>query len=145
MNLPIDRSKAFREYDYPRKPSLYTPLRHFIQRTKEPERFLNGEVIEACITEGDLRDNGDGCACFRKPWGGGVAYYVIAGFHQNGYRVLVTAWPHLHDRQSALDSGRWSSEELDEIQTLNERHQGRFEDQYPVYDEWLKNQYATQS
>jgi hypothetical protein len=141
--LPIDRSRAFREYDYPHKPSLYTPLRHFIQRSKEPERFLSGGVIEVCIEDGDLRDNGDGCACFRKEWGGGVAYYVIAGFHEDDYRVLVTAWPHLHDRQDALDSGRWSSDELDTIESLNAEYQDTFEDEYPAYDEWLKSQYGT--
>ena len=142
--LRTDQSRTFREYDYPKEPGLYTPTRHFIQRAKEPERFLTGEVIEACITEGDLRDNGDGCACFRKEWGGGVAYYIIAGFHEKGYRVLVTGWPHLHDRKRALESGRWTSGELDTIETLNERHQDSFEDEYPTYDEWLKTQYATQ-
>jgi hypothetical protein len=142
--LPIDRSRTFREYDYPQQPGLYTPLRHFIQRYKEPERFLTDEVIDECIENGDLRDNGDGCGCFRKEWGGGVAYYLIVGFHEKGYRVIVTGWPHLHDRQEALESGRWSSAELDDIEELNERYQDRFEDEYPEYDEWLKTQYGAE-
>jgi hypothetical protein len=138
--LPIDRSRQFREYDYPDNPGLYTPLRHFYQRYKEQERFLTDEVIEACIEEGDLRDNHDGCACFRKEWGDGVAYYLIAGFHEKGYRVIVTGWPHLHDREVALNSGRWSSSELDDIEALNERYQEGFADDYPVYSDWLKTQ-----
>ena len=141
--LPIDRGRDFREYDYPQTPGIYTPLRHFIQRFKEPERFLTDEIVERCIRYGDLRDNGDGCACLRLEWGDGVAYYLIAGFHEKGYRVVVTAWPHLHDRQAALDSGRWSSDELDTIEQLNEQYQDRFEDNYPAYDEWLKSQYGT--
>lgn len=136
--LPIDRNRTFREYDYPSKPGVYSPLRHFVQRFKEEERFLTDEVIEECIENGDLRDNGDGCACFRKEWGDGVAYYLIAGYHEKGFRVLVTAWPHLHDRQAALDSGRWSSKELDTIESLNQRYQDDFEDDYPAYGEWLK-------
>jgi hypothetical protein len=135
--LPIDRNRVFKEYDYPRKPGLYQPLRHFIQRYKEPERFLNGEVIEACIEEGDLRDNQDGCACFRKEWGKGVAYYLIAGFHEEGHRIIVTAWPHLHDREEAINSGLWVSEELDTIESLNTRYQTSFEEKYPVYQQWL--------
>lgn len=141
-SLPVDRSRTFREYDYPREPALYTPLSHFAQRQKEGERHLDGEVINSCIKDGELRDNGDGCALFRKEWGDGVAYYLIAGFHEKGYRVVVTAWPHLHDREDALNSGRWSSTELDEIEALNERHQDRFADEYPAYSEWLKGQYG---
>ena len=140
--LPIDRSREFREYDYPRQPGLYTPLRHFGQRFREPERFLTDEVVETCIAEGDLRDNGDSCACFRKEWGGGVAYYLIAGFHKKGYRVVVTAWPHLHNREIALRSGRWSSGKLDTIEELNEQYQDRFEDKYPAYSQWLQSQYG---
>jgi len=136
--LPIDRGRDFREYDYPQRPGVYTLLRHFIQRFKEPERFLTDEVVRKCIRHGDLRDNGDGCACFRKEWGDGVAYYLIAGFHEKGYRVVVTAWPHLHDRQSALDSGWWSSDELDQIEALNEQYSSGFRSEYPAYAEWLK-------
>lgn len=138
--LPIDRSRQFREYDYPPKPELYRPLTHFIQRFKEEERFLTHEVIEECITNGDLRDNNDGCGCFRKEWGDGVAYYLIVGFHEDGYRVLVTGWPHLHDREAALKSGYWSSAELDKVAELNERYNESFEDKYPAYDTWLDSQ-----
>lgn len=141
-NLPIDRSREFREYDYPRKPPLYTALPHFGQRRREDERFLTDEVIRECITNGELRDNDDGCACFRKEWGDGVAYYLIAGFHHRGYRVAVTAWPHLHDRQAALDSGKWASTELDAIHDLNERYIDHFTDKFPAYDKWLKSQYG---
>lgn len=141
--LPLDRSRPFREYDYPSKPGVYSPLPHFVQRFREDERFLTDEVVEKCIKEGDLRDNGDGCGCFRKVWGKGVAYYLIVGFHEKGYRVVVTGWPHLHDREAALDSGRWSTKELDTIKSLNDRYQDRFENEYSAYDEWLKGEYGT--
>jgi hypothetical protein len=143
MNLPVDRSREFRAIDYPQQPQLYTPLRHFIQRMKEPERHLTPEIIRETINHGDLRDNEDGCACFRKVWGNGVAYYLIAGFHEEGHRVLVTGWPHLHHRGPALESGRWTRDELDEIHELNESYQQRFEDDYPAYSEWMNNQPET--
>jgi hypothetical protein len=143
--LPLDRDRKFREYDYPSKPSLYRPLRHFIQRFKEPQRFLTEEVVNECISNGDLRSNKNGCGCFRKEWGDGVAYYLIVGYHEDGYRVTVTGWPHLHHREAALDSGRWSSKELDTIEALNEKHQNQFEDKYPAYNQWLQSQYGAKS
>lgn len=135
--LPIDRSRAFDPSDYPQEPEAYTPLQHFCNRFKEDERFLTPEVINKCISEGDLRNNHDGCACFRKRWGG-VAYYLIAGFHEKGYRVLITGWPHLHSREIAMDSGRWSSEELDTIEELNDKKSESFGDKYPEYQKWLQ-------
>jgi hypothetical protein len=138
--LPLDRSRAFRESDYPREPNEYTPLRHFRQRFREDDRYLNGEVIESCITEGEIRDNGDGCACFRKIWGGGVAYYLVAGFHERGYRVLVTGWPYVHDRQAALESGRWNSKQLNIIEEDNKRmgKQQSLRHRFPQYSDWMK-------
>jgi hypothetical protein len=142
--LPIDRNRNFRASDYPRKPSAYTPLRHFGQRFRENRRHLDEEVVEACIREGDLRDNEDGCGCFRLEWGEGVAYYLIAGFHERGYRILVTGWPHLHDRKAAMKSGRWSSSELDDIESFNQELNRGFSGKYPNYDEWLKNRFGKQ-
>lgn len=144
--LPLDRSREFREIDYPNQPQLYTPLRHFFQRFKEPARHLNAEVINETINFGDVRDNGDGCACFRKEWDG-VAYYLIAGFHEEGYRVIVTGWPHLHSRRIAKESGKWSAKELDEIEELNVKYQQKQDDSHPFrdehsdYNEWLQDQF----
>lgn len=143
--LPIDRTRTFRESDYPREPAKYTILCHFSQQRREDNRFLSSEVINACITEGDLRDNQDGCACFRKEWGQGVAYYLIAGYHLKGYPIIVTGWPHVHDYRAALKSGRWSADELDAIQELNRETEDRFEDKYPQYDAWLKSQYEAEA
>jgi hypothetical protein len=142
-NLPIDRNRRFQRHDYPHQPSKYRPLTHFIQRYKEKERFLTDEVINKCIRHVDLRSNNDGCACFRKQWGDGVAYYLIAGFHEDGYRVLVTAWPNLHHRPSALKSDKWTEEELDTIQELNRKHEDKFEYNYPSYNQWLNQQKQT--
>jgi hypothetical protein len=140
--LPIDRNKAFRESDYPSDPEAYRPLRHFAQRFKESRRHLDDEIIERCIREGDLRDNGDGCACFRLEWGDGVAYYLIVAHHEDGYLVVVTAWPHLHNREAALRSGMWAPGDLDEIDELNKEQASGFRSQFPDYDSWLNSQSA---
>lgn len=135
QTLPIDRSREFREYDYPRRPGVYTPLDHFIQRYKEPDRFLTDEVVRTAITEGKLTNNGDGCACFQLPRGG-VTYYLIAGFHNVGYRIMITGWPWLHDRDEARYSGEWSSRELDAIEALNNRDDRTHSDEWGDYTNW---------
>lgn len=139
-NLPIDRTREFRESDYPHDPEAYAPLNHFVRRVREEERFVDGEIINACFNDGDLRDNNDGCACFRKVWGKGVAYYLVAGFHEQGYRVAVTIWPHVHHRGEAIDSGVWNDEQLDAIEALNEETDPSFNSRWPEYGQWMKQQ-----
>lgn len=136
--LPIDRSRSFDPADYPAEPSAYTPLDHFVQRFKEPERFLTDEVVRRTIREGDLRDNSDGCGCFRKPWPNGVAYYLVVGYHHDGYRIIITGWPWVHDRETALDTGEWTTTELDTIKKLNDRNHTYFADQWQEYVKWSK-------
>lgn len=92
---------------------------HFAQKFRNPRRFLTDEVVRSTIETGWLRDNKDGCGCFVKPWGEGVTYYLIVGYHQDGYPIAVTAWPFLRDREAALNSGEWSSEAIDRIEELN--------------------------
>jgi hypothetical protein len=142
--LPIDRSYEFDREDWPATPQAYKPLDHFVQRYHEPERFLDKsldgiEAIRRTITHGELRDNGDGCACFVLTWYG-VQYYVITGFHEKGYKVVVTGWPVNRDRNEAIESGRWTEEEIETIDEMNNKH---FDDpvsvEYEEYIEWSKN------
>lgn len=141
-SLPVDRSRTFYEFDYPQIPCAYTPLTHFLQRKREPERFLHSDVINETISNGELRDNGDGCACFVKEWGKGVSYYLIAGFHEKGYRILITGWPHLHDRTAAVGSGLWEHEELNRIEDMNARYrEDQLHERYPEYTDWLAEQW----
>ncbi|UBF22348.1 hypothetical protein HRTV-11_gp91 [Halorubrum virus HRTV-11] len=138
--IPIDRSRRFHPSDYPHQPEAYHVCSHFRQRMKESERFLDGEVIARCIVEGDLKDNGDGCAAFS--WtrnGDGVEYWFLAGFHLDGYRIAVTAWPYLRDRQKALKSG-WIDDELDTIEAFNKksRNYRRFSEEWAEYVNWSK-------
>lgn len=102
---------------------MYVPLDHFIQRYHESERYLTPEVVKRTIERGDFRVNDDGCGAFRYVWGEGVAYYFIVGYHEKGYRILITGWPHVHHRGAALESGRWTDDELDDIEALNARTQ----------------------
>jgi hypothetical protein len=133
----IDRSKPFNPDDYPRDPSAYRATTHFGQRFREDERFLTDEVIRKAITEGELRNNGDGCGCFVQPWGSGVKYYLLVGHHLSGYRIAVTAWPYVHDRRKAMNCPLWSTKQIDVIERFNNEAKSR-RDTLRSYTNWLK-------
>lgn len=131
----LDSSRSFNPADFPRDPSAYSPTSHFKQRFREDRRHLDGEKIQTCFLDGDLVEAEDGCGDF---WYNhfGVEYHLIVGWHKDGYRVTVTAWPVLNDRDAALDSGRWTSKQLDTIKSFNERHKQTLEENWPSYYEW---------
>ncbi|WP_372611675.1 hypothetical protein [Halomonas sp.] len=138
IELDIQRGKDFSLSDYPHQPEKYHITTHFRQRMKDPERFLSGEVIARTFTCGALRVNEDGCAAFNWTRGDGVEYWLLAGFHEAGYRIAITAWPYLRDRQKALDSYRWTKAEIDTIEAFNQKklRYGPLEHQYPDYIKW---------
>jgi len=139
--IPVDRSRVFDASDYPHQPRKYHMWPHFRQRMKENERFLSGEVIARTIACGNLKDNGDGLAAFHwmRP-SDGVQWWFLAGFHENGYRIAVTAWPVLRDREKCLQNGRWTVEELDTMAEFNAKaHRNTsLQARYPDYVEWSK-------
>lgn len=140
--IPIDRERPFDKSDYPHQPREYHMQPHFRQQMKDPERMLSGEVIARTIACGKLRDNHDGCAAFNwtRP-GDGVEWWFLAGFHVDGYRIAVTAWPYLRDRGRALSNGRWTREQLDTIEAFNQksRNYKSLAQEWPDYIEWSKN------
>lgn len=124
--LPVDRSVPFHRSLYSRDPDDYEPLGHFLQRQNESERCLTKacgdySAVRKAIIDGELRDNNDGCGCFVLDYHG-VSYYIVVGFHYDGFRIAVTGWPMLRERTRALDSGRWSTAELDDIEAFNDDH-----------------------
>lgn len=91
------------------------------------------------ITRGELRDNEDGCGCFVLDWHG-VFYYLVVGFHEQGYRVVVTGWPIAREPDRAIESGRWRQQEVACIERFNARYfESSLERNYPKYIEWSKN------
>lgn len=141
QTIPIDRDRPFDPDDYPHQPEAYHMHSHFRQRMKDPERFLDGEVIARTITCGHLKDKGDGLASFHwTRYGDGVEWWFLAGFHKDGYRIAVTAWPYLRDRHKALESGWWTEDELDTIEAFNKksRNYRRFSEEWSEYVEWSK-------
>lgn len=124
QTVPVDRSVDFDPMLYPADPEAYEPLTHFLQRQREDQRYLtkpldDASAVRESIRQGKLRDNRDGCAVFVYPYHG-VTYYIIVGFHEKGYRVAVTGWPHLNSRQEALDSGVWTTDDCDTIEEFND-------------------------
>jgi len=139
--IDLDRSREFCKQDYPHQPHKYHLHIHFLQRMKEPERFLNGEVIARLISEGHLKDNKDGCAAFHWSRFGGIEYWLIAGYHVDGYRVVVSAWPYLRDREAALQSNRWTNEKLDMVEEFNKQKKRKesepsLRERWSEYFEW---------
>lgn len=114
-----------------------------MQRYHEERRFLDRELdgvdaLRRIITRGELRNNDDGCGCFVLDWHG-VYYYLVVGYHEKDYRVVVSGWPMVREREQALDSGRWLSEELNTIDQFNEDHfNERLTDDYTDYVAWSK-------
>jgi len=137
--VPVDRSRTFDPADYPHQPHKYRRTDHFRQRFKDPERFLTNEVIQRTIVEGELKNNGDGCASFH--WmrhNDGVEWWFIAGHHHDGYLIAVTAWPYLRDREQAAEYG-WSAEDLDTIREFNVKNRNNFAKEWSEYVDWSMN------
>jgi len=53
----------------------------------------------------------------------GVLYCLIVGFHVQGYRVLITGYPLVVDREAALDSGFWLPHQLNEMEAQHEEYE----------------------
>lgn len=136
--LRIDR-REFNPTDYPHDPTEYIPSDHVLQRVSDNRRFLSLSRIAEAIAIGDRRPNGDGLGAFRLEVGDGVAYYVVAGFHVEGYRMVISAWPVVHHRRAALESGLWTPRALEVMEKEREKHDQSdgFEDEWPEYDDWL--------
>lgn len=143
-------SIPFYDQLYPRDPSEYVPLTHFLQRQKEPERMLTKKldgvhVIDRAIITGNLEANDNqGWGCFKLNWYG-VRYHIITGWHEKGYPVLISGWPVLKDEERAKQSDHWTEPQLNSIQWLNKSyHDNKPRGNYPRsrregdWDEYLK-------
>lgn len=132
-----DDTDAYDPDDWPRDPSLYRPTMHFRQRFHDYNRVLDGDHIREAITEGEKIPAINDCGAFytTRP---GIVYYVIVGWDltsdaDSDDRVVVTAWPWVYDRDSALDAG-YSSRVLTRMQRLN----GTVFNEHTADHDWLE-------
>jgi len=99
----------------PREPSAYRPTVHFQERLRdaydEYNRHLDGEIIERCIRQGDVKRTGRDIYHFRETVAG-VTYRLVVNVRKD---VVVTAHPVGINTEAARESGRWSASQIADI------------------------------
>ncbi|AYM00336.1 hypothetical protein PhiH1_450 [Halobacterium phage phiH] len=106
--------------DVPREPSAYRPTLHFKSRFEDAfdefDRHLDGEIIRRCITEGEHTRQDDSTSLFEETIAG-VTYRIVVNPKN---RTCVSGFPTDINRETALDSGRWSRTQLGDIEEFLE-------------------------
>lgn len=120
--------------EWPRDPSEYHITLKFRERFKEFGSIIDGDIVRRAIQEGDLYEASRDCVAFVEDMDG-VSLCVVVGMgreEDSGYAPLnaVSIWPYLYDREKALNTGRWSSRELNEMEEL---YRDSFEDEIEEY------------
>ncbi|MDS0280277.1 hypothetical protein NDI85_21060 [Halomicroarcula sp. S1AR25-4] len=101
----------------PREPSAYRPTFHFTQRFHDryeddrPPRHLDDEIVATCITDGAVTKADPGTVWFRATFGG-VTYRLVVDVDVG---EVVTGYPISINTEAARDSGRWTSEQIEDI------------------------------
>lgn len=96
----------------PRDPSAYCPSLHFANDVVPQERrHIDGEVIDTCIEEGKVLSQPDGRVYYRATLAG-ITYRLVAS---PAKREVITAYPIGINTEVALESGRWSSSDVEDV------------------------------
>jgi len=101
----------------PREPSAYRPTIHFHERFHDrydddrPPRHLDGKIVDGCITRGEAIQK-DGCTYELRETFGGVTYIIVVNAAKG---KVVSGYPVGINTEVAEASGRWSSDEIDDI------------------------------
>jgi len=104
----------------PREPSAYTPSMHFSERFHDryeddrPPRHLDDEIVRGCIERGDARKINAEKWWLEETFGG-VTYRLVVTVPDMD---VITGYPIQCDRDVAWASGRWSSQQLDDIEAF---------------------------
>jgi len=99
----------------PRDPSAYRPSTHFGQRFRDRyddrDRHLDGEIVDGCIEHGDAKKVNAGIYHLRETFGG-ATYRLVVDVDD---REVVTGYPVSINTEHARRSGRWTSQEIEDI------------------------------
>lgn len=110
--------------EFPRDPSEYSLSPKFKQRCKE----LGGALPENCalkaIQEGQLMKASEGCSAFVLYYEGVTFSLVVKDDDYNGLQV-VTIWPYVYSSDEAKASGRWSTKQLQKLQSIAEENKSQ--------------------
>lgn len=108
---------------HPRDPDEYRYTRHFENDVLPDEtRYIDKEVIEETIAEGRdiVRSVNDSKIQRRKTYDG-VDVVVVLG--DRGGMFVISAWTEIKSMADALDSDRWSREDITAILELDDRNE----------------------
>jgi len=102
-----------------RDPEDYLPAASFRQRMRELGGIVDGDMIDDAIEYGSGVRASEGCNAFVlfRP---GVTFSFIWK-PSDGVRYagdMISVWPYVYDREKALDSGRWSSKEINTMEEI---------------------------
>jgi len=114
------------EQKYPADPTAYIKSNHFknvvSEQNRESDHNRNADRMQAMLTirTGTLQyANGSAEAEWIRDFKG-VKVYCLVGYDEDKDKpVLITTWPAVHDPVMAVESGRWSEQELREIHDFN--------------------------
>lgn len=102
----------------PREPSAYRPTNHFRDRFRdahdETPRHLDDEIVRECIKNGTVEKVNREKYRFRE-WFGGVEYAIVVATDRG---VVLTGHPVAIDEDTAWESGRWTTDQLDDIRSF---------------------------
>lgn len=103
--------------DVPRDPSAFRPSLHFPERFHDryeddrPPRHLDDEIVADCIKHGEVRPGPGGVVWLRKTFDA-VTYRLVVDIES---REVVTGYPIGINTDAAKRSGRWTSEQVEDI------------------------------
>ncbi|GAA1280398.1 hypothetical protein GCM10009646_79350 [Streptomyces aureus] len=98
----------------PREPSAWRPGNHFGQKFKDADRHLDGEIVRGCIERGAAKKVNRGVYQVRETFGG--VTFCLALDAAEG--ELITGYPDAIDVDVARESGRWSPQQIRDIETF---------------------------
>lgn len=104
--------------DLPRDPSAYRPSVHFGERFHDryeddrPPRHLDGDIVSGCIEHGDVTIPAEERYVHFRETFGGVTYRLVV---EREEQAVVTGYPIGINTEAAAASGRWTSEQIDDI------------------------------
>lgn len=131
--------EEFDEELYPRDPLKYTPSDKFLDRFNRLGGIINSDDVQETIRYGKMYPSARGTVSFVKDLGGVILYIVVTADVPTDEDNLapreatekypslqiedldhsgITIWPYLFSRDKALDTGRWSTKQLKEIQEI---------------------------
>lgn len=124
---------------YPRNATEYHPTQTYRGRYQRLRGIITAEDVKGCIHNGEMYPAAKGCAAFVKDLGGVVLYVVVTAnlITEDGIvprdeydqypeidvdsfeHKLVTMWAYVTNRDEAWATGRWTGDQLDEIEELD--------------------------